>query len=113
MSKDDELIYRQEDIEKLIENRLQELPPQPTKEYTKLIIDTLWDVIYDALVDGYVIKLHGKGQFYLSKRSARVGRNPHTGIKYDIPARETMAFKVSHALSTRLRAERNERSKLQ
>lgn len=109
MSKDDERIYRQDDIEELIAEYSKDYPLPVTKEHAKVAIDTLWDVLYDALVDGYVIKLHGKGQFYLSERSARVGRNPHTGVEYDIPEREIMAYRVSHALSKRLQSDRYKR----
>lgn len=106
MSKDNERVYRQHDIEELVAEYSQGNPLPVTQEQAEVVIDTLWDVIYDALVKGYVIKLHGKGQFYLSQRSARVGRNPHTGIEYDIPEREIMAYRVSPALSKRLQAER-------
>lgn len=109
MSKD-ERVYRQEDIEKIIASRLKEHHLAVSKETAKVVIDTLWDVLYDALVEGYTVKLHGKGQFYLSKRSARMGRNPRTGITYDIPEREIMAFKVSDALSKRLRKERHKKA---
>lgn len=113
MSKDDEKIYRQDDIEELVVSYLSEHELPITKNSVKLVIDTLWDVLYDALVEGYLVKLHGKGQFYLSKRSARVGRNPRTGVTYDIPAREIMAYRVSDALSKRLREDRNKKRHLQ
>jgi len=113
MSTDDEKVYRQDDIENMVVKYLNERELPITKHSVKLVIDTLWDVLYDALVEGYLVKLHGKGQFYLSKRSARVGRNPRTGVTYDIPAREIMAYRVSDALSKRLREDRDKKRHLQ
>lgn len=106
-NKEQKNVYRQEDIEHKVEHALQEKNIKHiTSSDVKLVIDTTWDVIYDALVKGYTVKLHGKGQYYLSKRSARIGRNPHTGEEHHIPKREIMAFRVSPAVTKRLRAER-------
>lgn len=100
-------VYRQEDIEHKVEMALHDKNIKHiSSDDAKLVIDTAWDIIYDALVKGYMVKLHGKGQYYLSKRSARVGRNPHTGEEHHIPEREIMAFRVSPAVAKRLRAER-------
>lgn len=102
-----ERVYRQEDIEQDSVRRLEDKGiDHITESDAKLVIDTVWDSIYDALAEGSIVKLHGKGQFYLSKRSARIGRNPHTGQEHHIPEREIMAFRVSAAVAKRLRAER-------
>lgn len=74
----------------------------------KHIFNTFWDVICDELEAGNVVKLHGKGKYYLSKRKQRVGRNPTTGKEYDVPEREAMAFSPSPAYAKRLREVRAE-----
>ena len=97
----DEDVSRQADIEAI------------TSELTgvdegtvKLVFNTAWDTICKELEQGRVVKLHGKGRFYLSKRSARVGRNPLTGEEHDVPEREAMAFQTSPAFAKRLRKRR-------
>lgn len=72
----------------------------------KTAFNAAWDAICSALEQGYTVKLHGKGRFYLSRRSSRIGRNPATGEEYDVPEREAMAFQTSAAYAKRLRAYR-------
>lgn len=104
--------YSQGDIESQVIDAFKDAGVEHLKNQdVKLVLDTAWDTIYDALVEGYTVKLHGKGQFYLSKRSARIGRNPHTGEEHHIPEREIMAFKVSHAVAKRLRKMREKVNK--
>lgn len=72
----------------------------------KDVFNACWDAITDELEHGNTVKLHGKGQFYLSRRSKRIGRNPATGEEYEVPEREAMAFQTSPAYAKRLRDER-------
>lgn len=72
----------------------------------KDIFNACWDAITDELEHGNTVKLHGKGQFYLSRRSRRIGRNPATGEEFEVPEREAMAFQTSPAYAKRLRDER-------
>lgn len=78
------------------------------QQVVKTIFNTFWDVICEELEDGNVVKLHGKGKYYLSKRKPRVGRNPSTGQEYDVPEREVMMFSPSPAYAKRLREVRNQ-----
>lgn len=92
-----------------IERRAAELTGLP-KDTIKTSVNGVWDAVCEALEDGDSVKFHGKGQYYLSKRSERKGRNPSTGEEYTVPAREAMAFKVSPAYAKRLASIRRERS---
>lgn len=76
------------------------------KDTVKTVFNAMWDSICEALENGHEVKLHGKGSFYLSKRSSRTGRNPLTGEEYDVPEREAMAFRTSPAYAKRLRERR-------
>lgn len=78
------------------------------KEIVKTAFNACWDAICHELELGNSIKLHGKGKFYLSKRSARMGRNPLTGEEYEVPKREAMAFQTSPTYAKRLRERRKE-----
>lgn len=73
------------------------------KDTMKAAFNALWDTICEELEEGNAVKLHGKGMFYLSKRSSRIGRNPATGQEYDVPEREAMAFQTSPAYAKKLR----------
>lgn len=74
-----------------------------SKTVMNTAFNALWDEICASLEDGVPVKLHGKGTFYLSKRSSRVGRNPQTKEEHIVPAHEAMAFKPSGAYLKRLR----------
>lgn len=78
------------------------------KDIVKLVFDTIWLTMCKELEFGNVVKLHGKGKFYSSKRSARVGRNPSTCEEYDVPEREVMAFRTSPAYAKKFRDRREE-----
>lgn len=54
--------------------------------------------ITTALKKGDSVTLVGFGTFLTSKRSAREGRNPSTGAKIRIPARNVPRFKPGKAL---------------
>lgn len=76
------------------------------KLLVKDIFNACWQTICTELEHGNTVKLHGKGQFYLSRRSSRIGRNPATGEEFLVPEREAMAFQTSPAYAKRLREQR-------
>lgn len=76
------------------------------KDTVRTVFNAVWEAICEELEDGNEVKLHGKGSFYLSKRSPRLGRNPLTLETYDVPEREAMAFRTSPAYAKRLRERR-------
>ena len=61
-------------------------------------IDILLSGIGEALARGEKVTLRGFGTFSTTKRAARVGRNPQTGERIDIPASQSVSFKASKAL---------------
>lgn len=52
----------------------------------------------DSLKNGEKVKLAGFGSFSVKKRKARTGRNPKTGEKIEIPARNAVKFAPSSDL---------------
>ena len=60
--------------------------------------DATLAAITKALKKGDVVTLIGFGTFKVSKRAARVGRNPQTGKELKIPARKAPTFKAGAAL---------------
>ena len=54
--------------------------------------------ITKGLKAGKNVVLTGFGTFIVSKRKARIGRNPQTGASIKIPAKTVARFKVGKAL---------------
>jgi DNA-binding protein HU-beta len=52
-----------------------------------------------AMKKGHRIQLPGLGTFNVTKRSARVVRNPRTGAKLNVPAKKVVKFKAAPALN--------------
>jgi len=71
-----------------------------TKKDSKLIADSLIKVMKTELSKGVdsTIKLVNFGTFKVVTRKARVGRNPRTGEKLDIPAKNVVKFTPGKAL---------------
>ncbi len=69
-----------------------------TKADATRAIDATFGAITKALKKGDKITLIGFGTFGVSKRSARVGRNPQTGAEVKIPARNAVTFKAGTQL---------------
>jgi DNA-binding protein HU-beta len=61
-------------------------------------IDSLVDGIKKSLKKGNSITLVGFGTFSISKRKARIGRNPQTGAAVKIAARKVARFKAGKGL---------------
>jgi DNA-binding protein HU-beta len=55
-----------------------------------------------AMKKGERIQLPGMGTFKVMTRSARVVRNPQTGEKLNVPAKNVVKFKAAPGLSSEL-----------
>ena len=73
-----------------------------TKAQIKYLIDSLRDDIMGYLEGGVAVNLTGLGTFIPKSTKARVGRNPRTGERVEIPARRRVAFKVCSSLKKRM-----------
>jgi integration host factor subunit beta len=62
------------------------------------IMDAIFSGILDALNRGDKVELRGFGTFTSRKRGARVGRNPKTGVRVDVPPKRVPHFKPSKEL---------------
>lgn len=69
-----------------------------TKADATRAIDATFATITEALSKGDKVPLVGFGTFAISKRAAREGRNPQTGAKVQISARNAVTFKAGTAL---------------
>jgi len=70
------------------------LPGRDADEAVKLILEMLCD----SLSQGGRIEIRGFGSFSLNYRPARVGRNPKSGQKVQVPAKFVPHFKAGKEL---------------
>lgn len=75
-----------------------------SKNAAKEYLDTLLDVVTDALARGEKVTLTGFGTFEVRQRAARMGRNPQTGEPIHIPATRTPAFRAGKTLKDEVRS---------
>jgi DNA-binding protein HU-beta len=73
-----------------------------TKIAAASALDSFIDGVTKSLKDGDKLTLVGFGTFSVSKRAARMGRNPFTGEQIKIKARKVAKFKASKELSGKL-----------
>jgi len=68
------------------------------KKEAEAAVEAFFDSIIKSLRDGEKIELRGFGSFRLRSRGARVGRNPKTGEKVNVPAKRIPYFKPGKEL---------------
>lgn len=75
-----------------------------TKKDAEAALDAVTTVITDALVEGNDVKITGFGNFTVTERAAREGRNPMTGETVQIAASKSPKFKAAKALKDAVNA---------
>ena len=73
-------------------------------ESARLVEEVLWE-ISDTLAAGEDVKLSGFGNFIVSSKGERVGRNPKTGVEVPIEQRRVIVFKPSLNLKAHMNGE--------
>jgi integration host factor subunit beta len=66
---------------------------QLTKKHAELIVNTVFESIVSSLREGEKIELRGFGSFRIRDRGPRIGRNPKTGDKVEVPPKKIPYFK--------------------
>jgi len=69
-----------------------------TRRDGEVIVDTIFDSVINALKTGDKIEIRGFGSFRIRQRKPRIGRNPKTGAKVEVPAKRVPYFKPSKEL---------------
>ena len=69
-----------------------------TRRDSEVIVDTLFDSVIHALKTGDKVEVRGFGSFRTRQRQPRVGRNPKTGARVEVPAKRIPYFKPSKEL---------------
>ena len=74
--------------------RVTELP----RKESETIVETIFESIIESLQKGEKIEIRGFGSFRTRQRRGRVGRNPKTGAKVEVPPKKIPFFKPSKEL---------------
>lgn len=75
---------------------------QLVQKDTELAVKNILDSMTDTLNKGKRVEIRGFGSFSLSKRPARIGRNPKTGEKVHISEKSVPHFKAGKELRIRV-----------
>jgi integration host factor subunit beta len=76
-----------------------------TRNQTEIVVETVFESIKKALMQGEKIEIRGFGNFRLKTRNPRRARNPKTGEAVEVPGKKVLYFKVGKALKESLNAE--------
>jgi integration host factor subunit beta len=69
-----------------------------SRKDSEVIVETIFDSIVRALRGGEKIEIRGFGSFRTRQRQPRIGRNPKTGARVEVPAKRIPFFKPSKEL---------------
>jgi integration host factor subunit beta len=69
-----------------------------TRKDSEVIVEAIFDSVVRSLRQGDKIEIRGFGSFRTRQRQPRVGRNPKTGARVDVPAKRIPFFKPSKEL---------------
>ncbi|HEX4769577.1 MAG TPA: HU family DNA-binding protein [Bryobacteraceae bacterium] len=69
-----------------------------TRKDSEEIVETIFDSIVGSLHKGEKIEIRGFGSFRTRQRQPRVGRNPKTGTRVEVPSKRIPYFKPSKEL---------------
>jgi integration host factor subunit beta len=75
---------------------------QVTKKQAEEIVQSVFSSIVQSLRGGRKVELRGFGSFRISSRGARVGRNPKTGQRVEVPPKRIPYFKPGKELKEQL-----------
>ena len=82
--------------------RLAERNPRLVARDADEAVNTMLDAMTDALAGGQRIEIRGFGSFALNYRPPRVGRNPKSGDRVQVPAKHVPHFKAGKELRERV-----------
>jgi integration host factor subunit beta len=67
--------------------------PDLTKKQVEFIVNGVFSSIKDALNSGDKVEIRGFGSFKIREKNSKLGRNPKTGDKVDVPSKNVPYFK--------------------
>lgn len=79
-----------------------------SRSEAEVIVNTIFESMCEALVEGERIEIRGFGSFSVKERDAREGRNPKTGEVVTVAPKRVPFFKVGKELKERVDDEEEE-----
>jgi len=76
--------------------------PQLVAKDAEFAVKTILDAMTMSLVKGQRIEIRGFGSFALNYRPPRIGRNPKSGDRVQVPAKHVPHFKAGKELRERV-----------
>ena len=73
----------------------------PLSESSKIVEEIIEEILYN-LEEGIDVKISSFGTFSVKNKRSRIGRNPRTGVKATISARNVVTFNCSNILKQNL-----------
>ncbi len=81
-----------------------------TRRDGEVIVETIFDSVICALQSGDKIEIRGFGSFRIRQRNPRIGRNPKTGERVEVPAKRVRTSNHQKNFETLLTLRRLARS---
>jgi len=72
--------------------------PQLAARDADFAVKTILEAMSNTLAGGQRIEIRGFGSFSLSQRAPRIGRNPKSGERVEVPAKQVPHFKPGKGL---------------
>ena len=76
-----------------------------SKKEANDIVECIFEIIKNRLQQGEKVKISGFGNFIVSQKRPRRGRNPQTGDEITISGRRVLTFKSSQVLKKSMNSE--------
>lgn len=73
-----------------------------SRTVAKRIVNTIFDTITEALIQGNRVELREFGVLSVRRRKARTGRNPKTGVSVQVVEKKVPFFKAGKAVKEAL-----------
>ena len=71
---------------------------QMSRKDSEIIVETIFECVVKSLRAGDKVEIRGFGSFRTRQRRPRIGRNPKTGARVEVPAKTIPYFKPSKDL---------------
>ena len=91
------------ELVKNVVNKLAESDVKVSQRAMGEYVDTVIDVIKDALVNGEDVKIANFGSFYVVDKPEREARNPQDGSTVTVAAHKAPKFKYSNVVKAAVR----------
>ena len=79
-----------------------------TQQDSIIIVETIFDSMVKALHASEKIEIRGFGSFSTRQRKPRIGRNPKTGARVEVPAKTVAYFKPGIELKAMINSGKSE-----